>query len=80
MHFICAYIAAMIVAILIDFPLKIVISILFTIIFIIGSILYPIIKKIDIKEEHYNKMSKILEYATTRKCDIAIKIKKLWDV
>lgn len=80
MHFICAYIAAMIVAILIDFPLKIVISILFTIIFIIGSILYPIIKKIDIKENYYNSINKALKYATTRKCDIAIKIKKLWDV
>lgn len=79
-HHICAYITTIIVAILIDFPLKIVISIFFTALFIICGILYPIIKKIDIKEEYYNKISKVLKYSTNKKCNIAIKIKHLWDV
>lgn len=79
-HYVCAWVAAIATAILVDLPLKIIISVFFTIIFIIGSILYPIIKKIDIKENYYNNISKVLKYATTKKCVIAIKIKHLWDI
>lgn len=79
-HYVCAWVAALATSVLIDFPLKIIINIFFTTAFLICSILYPLIKKIDIKKEHYNSVSRILKYATSKKCSIAIKIKKLWDV
>lgn len=79
-HYVCAWVATIATVVLIDLPLKIIITIFFTIIFIICSIFYPIIKKIDMKEKYYTNISKVLKYAISRKCNVAIKIKKLWDI
>lgn len=79
-HYVCAWVATIATVVLIDLPLKIIISIFFTIIFIMCSILYPIIKNIDMKEEYYTSISKVLNYAISKKCNVAIKIKHLWDI
>jgi hypothetical protein len=79
-HYVCAWVATIATVVLIDLPLKIIITLVFTIIFIICSILYPIIKYIDIKEKYCTNISAILKYAISKKCNVAIKIKNLWDI